>query len=89
RSDLKVYRPTVDRALTKGDYVQVVGKLQKYISKAGNVTLEVVGATVTHISYTGLRELFQSVRLHKVMLNNKVLILHNGHLFNMAGECVE
>ncbi len=52
RSNLQVYKPTVDRALTKGDYVQVVGKLQKYVSKAGKQILEVVSATVTHIGDT-------------------------------------
>lgn len=52
RSNLEVYKPTVDKALTKGDYVQVVGKLQKYVSKAGKTILEVVSATVTHIGDT-------------------------------------
>lgn len=52
RSDLQVYKPTVDRALTKGDYVQVVGKLHKYIPLSGKTTLEVVSATVTHIGDT-------------------------------------
>lgn len=52
RSNLEVYHPTVDKALAKGDYVQVVGKLQKYVSKAGKTILEVVSATVTHIGDT-------------------------------------
>lgn len=89
RSDLQVYHPTVDRALTKGDYVQVVGKLQKYISKKGNAVLEVVNATVTHIGETALMELPSNVNVKKLMMQHKVLIMHNGHLFNMAGERVK
>ncbi|MCQ2341602.1 MAG: hypothetical protein MJZ48_04025 [Paludibacteraceae bacterium] len=89
RSDLEVYHPTVDRALTKGDYVQVVGKLQKYISKQGKTILEVVNATVTHISPSALMELPANVNVKKLMLQHKVLIMHNGHLFNMAGERVK
>ncbi len=89
RSDLQVYHPTVDRALTKGDYVQVVGKLQKYISKQGKTILEVVNANVTHISPSALMELPANVNVKKLMMQHRVLILHNGHLFNMAGERVK
>lgn len=89
RSDLQVYKPTVDRALTKGDYVQVVGKLKKYISKAGKTTLEVVSATVTHIPGTGLAEIMQNAKVKKMFMKGQMLILKNNQVYDLSGRLIK
>ncbi|MCQ2347696.1 MAG: hypothetical protein MJZ65_00735 [Paludibacteraceae bacterium] len=85
KSNLQVYKPTVDYALTKGDYVKVVGKLEKYVSKAGNTVLEVVNATVTHISVTDLTEIMKNAKVKKMLKQGKVIILRDNKIFDLSG----
>lgn len=89
RSDLQVYKPTVDKALTKDDYVKVVGKLQKYVSKKGNTILEVVSATVTHISETGLAEIMQNAKVKKMFMKGQMLILKNNQVYDLSGRLIK
>lgn len=69
-----------------GDYVAVVGKIQKYVSEYGT-TIEITGGAVEILSAPaeGIEEVVLTEKVQKVMVDGVLYIVRDNKMYNVQG----
>lgn len=70
-----------------GDYVAVVGKIQKYVGNSGNPTIEITGGEVEILSAPaeGIEEVVLTESVQKVMVDGVLYIVRDNKMYNVQG----
>lgn len=70
-----------------GNYVAVVGKIQKYVGNSGNPTIEITGGEVEILSAPaeGIEEVVLTESVQKVMVDGVLYIVRDNKMYNVQG----
>mgnify|MGYP003303250079 CR=1 FL=1 len=70
-----------------GDYVAVVGKIQKYVGNSGTPTIEITGGEVEILSAPaeGIEEVVLTESVQKVMVDGVLYIVRDNKMYNVQG----
>ena len=70
-----------------GDYVAVVGKIQKYVGNSGTPTIEITGGEVEILSAPaeGIEEVVLTEKVQKVMVDGVLYIVRDNKMYNVQG----
>ena len=70
-----------------GDYVAVVGKIQKYVGTSGTPTIEITGGEVEILSVPteGIEEVVLTEKVQKVMVDGVLYIVRDNKMYNVQG----
>jgi hypothetical protein len=70
-----------------GDYVAVVGKIQKYVGNSGTPTIEITGGEVEILSVPteGIEEVVLTEKVQKVMVDGVLYIVRDNKMYNVQG----
>ncbi len=70
-----------------GNYVAVVGKIQKYVGNSGTPTIEITGGEVEILSAPaeGIEEVVLTEKVQKVMVDGVLYIVRDNKMYNVQG----
>lgn len=70
-----------------GDYVAVVGKIQKYVGNSGTPTIEITGGEVEILTAPaeGIEEVVLTEKVQKVMVDGVLYIVRDNKMYNVQG----
>ena len=70
-----------------GDYVAVVGKIQKYVGNSGTPTIEITGGEVEILTAPaeGIEEVVLTEKVQKVMVDGVLYIVRDNKMYNLQG----